>query len=87
MLSERLGAFPICAMAQQLLVCLWASYNKGPRVFMDTEVFTIEAAPVSGIVFDTIIFSVFVPIVAGIIGCVAILNAIDSKVRLKAAIQ
>ncbi len=52
---------------------------------MDNEVFMFKSAPISGIVFDTLIFSVFVTIVAGIIGCVAILNAIDSKVRLKPA--
>ncbi|MBP2159793.1 MULTISPECIES: hypothetical protein [Asticcacaulis] len=54
---------------------------------MDNEVFTIESAPISGIVFDTLIFSVFVTIVAGIIGCVAVLNAMDSKARLKSAAQ
>ncbi len=46
---------------------------------MDIEVHTIETAPLSKVILDTLIFSVFVPIVAGIIGCVAVLNAIDAN--------
>lgn len=50
---------------------------------MDNEVFTIETSPINGIVFDILIISVFLTIVAGIIGCVALLNAVDPKTRLK----
>jgi hypothetical protein len=52
---------------------------------MDNEVLAIPAAPVAGILIDTIIFAVFVTIVAGIIGCVTVLNALDSKSKSKAA--
>jgi hypothetical protein len=50
---------------------------------MDNEVLAIPAAPVVGILIDTIIFAVFVTIVAGIIGCVTVLNALDSKSKSK----
>ena len=50
---------------------------------MDNEVHTTEPAPLGRVILDTLIFSVFVPIVAGIIGCVAVLNAIDANTQAK----
>ena len=52
---------------------------------MDNDAFTIPTAPAGGILLDTVIFAVFVTIVAGIIGCVSVLNVLESKSRLKAA--
>lgn len=51
---------------------------------MDNEVLAIPSAPAAGIILDTVIFAVFVTIVAGIIGCVSVLNVLDSKSRVKA---
>lgn len=53
---------------------------------MDNEVLAIPSAPAIGVLFDTVIFAVFVTIVAGIIGCVTVLNALDSKSRLKVTV-
>lgn len=52
---------------------------------MDNDVLAIPSAPATGIILDTVIFAVFVTIVAGIIGCVSVLNTLDSKLRVKAA--
>lgn len=50
---------------------------------MDNEVHTIETAPLGRVILDTLIFSVFIPIVVGIIGCVSVLNAIDASTQTK----
>lgn len=46
---------------------------------MQNDVIIIQSAPVTGIILDTAILAVFITIVAGIIGCVAFLNAFESR--------